>query len=68
MKGSTMIAILKALRSRHSIIESRIQREEMRPYPDSLRIRSMKKIRLQLREKILKAEAMVLKSAERSPA
>lgn len=63
-----MIAILKALRSRHSIIESRIQREEMRPYPDSLRIRSMKKIRLQLREKILKAEAMVLKSAERSPA
>ncbi|MEQ8480942.1 MAG: YdcH family protein [Hoeflea sp.] len=63
-----MIARLKALRSRHSIIESRIQREEMRPSPDSLRIMSMKKIRLQLREEIQKAEAMVLQSVERSPA
>ncbi|MEQ8305218.1 MAG: YdcH family protein [Hoeflea sp.] len=63
-----MIATLKALRSRHSIIESRIQREQMRPSPDSLRVMSMKKIRLQLREQIQKAEAMVLKSSERTPA
>jgi hypothetical protein len=68
MEGLKMISRLKALRNRHGIIQSRIQREEMRPYPCSIRIMSMKRIRLQLREEIHKAEEMLMRSAEKSPA
>lgn len=63
-----MIARLKALRNRHGILESRIQREETRPYPDSIRIMSMKKIRLRLREDIQRAEAKLMQLSQRSPA
>lgn len=59
-----MIARLKALKARHGILESRIQREEARSAPDSIRITSMKKIRLQLREEIQKVEALVLRATQ----
>ncbi len=63
-----MISRLKALRNRHGIIQSRIQREEMRPQPCSIRIMSMKRIRLRLREEIHKVEDMLMRSTEKSPA
>jgi hypothetical protein len=68
MEGFEMISRLKALRNRHGIIQSRIQREEMRPYPCSIRIMSMKRIRLQLREEIQKVEETLIRSTEKSPA
>lgn len=68
LDGSAMMARPKTRRSRRSSIETRIRREQMRSSQDTLRIMSMKNIRLHLREEIRKAEAMVLQSADRSPA
>ncbi|WP_394691849.1 hypothetical protein [Hoeflea sp.] len=40
----------------------------MRPQPCSIRIMSMKRIRLRLREEIHKVEDMLMRSTEKSPA
>lgn len=48
---------LNALWSRHSILEAKIQHEQTRPMPDSLRIQALKKLRLRIRERIEGIEA-----------
>ncbi|MCB1425096.1 MAG: DUF465 domain-containing protein [Zhengella sp.] len=48
---------LNALWSRHSILEAKIQQEQTRPMPDSLRIQALKKLRLRIRERIEGVEA-----------
>ncbi|WP_041375405.1 YdcH family protein [Polymorphum gilvum] len=50
---------LVALRVRHAILDAKIGREERRPHPDSLRIMSLKKIRLRLKEEIVQLERRV---------
>jgi hypothetical protein len=47
-----MTPLLKALKSRHRIIEDRIHTEQKSPAPDSLRIMALKKIKLRMREQI----------------
>ncbi|MBP2550511.1 hypothetical protein J2858_003447 [Neorhizobium galegae] len=47
-----MNPLLKALHSRHRILEDRIQSEQKSPAPDSLRIMALKKIKLRMREQI----------------
>ncbi len=47
-----MDQFLKALRYRRSIIQARIEDEQARPAPDGLRLRALKKLKLQLREQI----------------
>jgi hypothetical protein len=47
-----MNPLLKALKSRHRIIEDRIHTEQKSPAPDSLRIMALKKIKLRMREQI----------------
>lgn len=52
-----MYARLDALRSRHGLLESRIQGEMQRPCPDSLRLAQLKRKKLRLREQIVEIEA-----------
>lgn len=47
-----MKSLLKALMTRHSIVASRIAEEQRRPMPDTLRVRSLKKLRLKLKDQI----------------
>ncbi|GAB4520670.1 MAG: hypothetical protein Tsb0019_21770 [Roseibium sp.] len=47
---------LNALRSQHSTLDGLIRREELRPYPDTQHIRSLKKFKLRLREEIERIE------------
>ncbi|MAZ19538.1 MAG: DUF465 domain-containing protein [Ahrensia sp.] len=54
-----MYARLDALRSRHGILESRIQGELQRPCPDSLRLTQLKRKKLRLREQIADIETAI---------
>ncbi|MGE6741120.1 YdcH family protein [Allorhizobium pseudoryzae] len=47
-----MNPLLKALRSRHAILQNKIDREQRALQPDTLRIMSLKKTKLRLREQI----------------
>lgn len=47
-----MKSLLKALITRHSIVVNRIAEEQGRPLPDTLRVRSLKKLRLKLKDQI----------------
>jgi hypothetical protein len=51
-KEIAMKQLLKALRARHSIVAAKIDEEQRRPQPDSIRVRALKKIRLHLKEQI----------------
>ncbi len=65
-----MKPLLKALISRHSIIAAKIMEEQRRPLPDTLRVQSLKKIKLKLKEQISHLEraemAFISASANRS--
>ncbi|SMD01959.1 DUF465 domain-containing protein [Rhizobium sp. RU36D] len=65
-----MKPLLKALISRHSIIAAKIMEEQRRPLPDTLRVQSLKKIKLKLKEQISHLEraemAFIPASANRS--
>lgn len=52
---------LSALHIRHSILESKIQREERRPRPDSLRLTALKKIKLSIKERIERVERRLMR-------
>ena len=43
---------LKSLYARHGILEAKIHGEQCRPAPDSLRVRALKKMKLNLRDQI----------------
>jgi hypothetical protein len=47
-----MKQLLKALRARHALVANKIDDEQRRPQPDGFRVRSLKKIKLRLKEQI----------------
>ena len=47
-----MDKLLVSLRKRRSVVQDEIDEEQTRPAPDSLRLRSLKKLKLHLRERI----------------
>lgn len=47
-----MDTFLDTLRKRRAILQDRIDEEQARPAPDSLRLRGLKKLKLHLRERI----------------
>lgn len=47
-----MMQLLKALKARHALIANKIDDEQRRPRPDGIRVRSLKKIKLHLKEQI----------------
>lgn len=47
-----MDEFLKSLRRRRAAIQERIDEEQARPAPDSLRLRTLKALKLHLRERI----------------
>lgn len=47
-----MDQFLKSLRHRRAVVQTRIEEEQTRPLPDSLRLLTLKKLRLRLREQI----------------
>lgn len=47
-----MDPFLNSLRNRHAVIDARIEREQARPAPDSLRLFGLKKLKLRFREQI----------------
>ena len=47
-----MNPLIKSLKARHQIVQSRIEDENRSPAPDSLRVRALKKMKLQLRDQI----------------
>lgn len=47
-----MDQLMKALTSRHRIIEDEIVAEEKRPAPDRMRVLALKKLKLRVREQI----------------
>ena len=51
-----MIVRLNALRTRHSILQAKIDAEHSRPRPDTIRVKIMKKMRLKLRDRIARYE------------
>jgi len=54
-----MIARLNALRTRHGILQAKIDREHLRPRPDTIRVKIMKKMRLKLRDQIARYERIL---------
>tara|TARA_R110000824_G_scaffold43923_1_gene128174 strand:- start:356 stop:601 length:246 start_codon:yes stop_codon:yes gene_type:complete len=44
---------MSALRQKHEALERKINEEEMRPLPDTVRIHSLKKEKLRLKEELL---------------
>ncbi len=57
-----MIARLNALRSRHGILQAKIDAEHLRPKPDNIRVTILKKMRLKLRDQIERYERILLGS------
>ena len=57
-----MIARLNALRSRHGILQAKIDAEHARPSPDTIRVKILKKMRLKLRDQIERYERILLGS------
>lgn len=47
-----MNPLLKSLKARHEIVQTRIDDESRSPAPDSLRVRALKKMKLHLRDQI----------------
>lgn len=47
-----MKQLLKALRARHALVANKIDDEQRRPQPDGFRVRSLKKVKLRLKEQI----------------
>jgi hypothetical protein len=50
--------LLRALRARHDIVQSRIDSEQVARRPDSLRVAALKKIKLQIKDQIVSLERM----------
>ncbi|WP_417684036.1 YdcH family protein [Roseibium sp.] len=50
---------LKALRDQHRTLDTLIEREVIRPAHDVMHVRTLKKIRLRLRDEIARIEALV---------
>lgn len=44
---------MSALRDKHEALERKINEEETRPFPDTIRINSLKKEKLRLKEELL---------------
>jgi hypothetical protein len=53
-----MDQFVKSLRNRRAILQSRIEEEQSRPVPDSIRLRILKKLRLRFRDQIEFIERM----------
>jgi hypothetical protein len=62
-KEIEMNRLLRALQARHAILETRVMEEKRRPNPDPLRLRALKKIKLQLRDQIASIERMLSQTA-----
>lgn len=45
-------AHVETLEARHTEIEGKIAREELRPHPDSMRLKDLKKRKLRLKEEL----------------
>lgn len=54
-----MNRLLRALQARHAIMETRVMEEQRRPKPDPIRLRALKKIKLQLRDQIASIERLL---------
>jgi len=54
-----MNRLLRALKARHAIVETRVMEEQRRPKPDSIRLKSLKTIKLQLRDQIASLERLI---------
>jgi len=54
-----MYTRLKALRSQHAGIEAQIHREQKRPAPDQMHIRTLKKFKLHIRDEIGRLERVL---------
>jgi hypothetical protein len=57
-----MIERLNALRTRHGILEAKIDAEHSRPRPDTIRVKILKKMRLKLRDQISRYERILVGS------
>ena len=52
-KGDVLVnPLLKSLRGRHGIVQDRIDAEQSRPRPDALRLKTLKKLKLFVRDRI----------------
>ena len=51
---------LRALLARHAIVEAKIQYERNRPAPDDLKLGSLKRIKLRLKDQIATLEQIVV--------
>ncbi|MTI45620.1 hypothetical protein JM93_00754 [Roseibium hamelinense] len=54
-----MYTRLKALRSQHETLEHQIRREEKRPAPDVVHVRTLKKFKLRIRDEIARIERVL---------
>lgn len=53
-----MNPLLKSLKARHGIVQTRIEEEQKRPKPDTLRMSALKRLKLHLRDQIALLERM----------
>ena len=58
-----MNRLVRALKARHAILETRVLEEQRRPKPDSIRLKALKKIKLQLRDQIASLERLIAQPA-----
>ena len=61
-----MFKRLRTLRSKHHTLEDKISKELKRPMPDMMRLQQLKRLKLQLKDKIYALQAIRQRRLKRS--
>lgn len=67
MLGGIMSGRIEALEAKKDIIDTRIEQEHSRPQPDTIRLQSLKRMRLQLKDDIVRVRSRMARLLHRKP-
>jgi hypothetical protein len=63
----SLIARIKTLRRRHRDLDAQVEAEQLRPWPDTHRIKNLKQQRLGLKDAIEMTRTMLVRSGSQPP-
>lgn len=64
---SSLINRIQTLRRRHRDIDAQVEEEQLRPWPDPVRLRELKQQRLGLKDAIRVTKSMLIRSGVQPP-
>ena len=62
MFGRIMSGRIEALEAKKDILDARIQQEHSRPQPDSIRLQSLKRMRLRLKDDLVRIQRRAVRA------